>query len=319
MTKERLLALYRLPLVQRLMPVFWMVVSSWSFAGTSVCIKAATQQGMSVAETMFYRSFMALLIITIYIRYRGFSLRPPTLATVKAHAARSGIGAVAMVFNVLAVASIPLATAVTLIYTSPLFLTLILFLVYKEKMTAATLVLLVSGFAGVAMLLQPSFSGHSTLGLLFGLMTGFLFAFVNLGVRALGRLGEPEWRTVFYFFLTSTLLALGWALWEGFRPLNGLLLLLILGMGFYGSLAQVMMTAAYKQGKTLAVANAQYTTVIFASIGGAVLWQEHLSPLAWGGIVLIVSSNVLMSALPLLKTSLSWLPKRLLLLALRRA
>lgn len=319
MTKERLLALYRLPLVQRLMPVFWMVVSSWSFAGMGVCIKAATQQGMSVAETMFYRSLIALLVITAYIHYRGFSLRPPSTTAIKAHLGRSGLGATAMIFYFSAIASIPLATAVTLIYTSPLFLSLILLFIYKEKMSAGVPALVALGFVGVALLLQPSFDGHSNGGLLVGLVAGLLFSFATLGIRSLGKQGEPEWRTVFYFSLTCTLFGLVWSLHEGFQPLNWLTGLLALGMGLYGALAQVMMTAAYKQGKTLAVANAQYTTVIFASIGGAVLWQEHLSPLAWGGIVLIVSSNVLMSALPLLKTNLSWLPKRLLLLALRRA
>lgn len=71
-------------------------------------------------------------------------------------------------------------------------------------------------------------------------------------------------------------------------------------MGGCGVIAQNAMTSAFKRGKTLLAANLQYTTVMFASLFGLLLWGETLALLAWVGIALIIGSNVLMSAAPLL-------------------
>jgi drug/metabolite transporter (DMT)-like permease len=52
--------------------------------------------------------------------------------------------------------------------------------------------------------------------------------------------------------------------------------LLLLGVGGFGVLAQLCMTAAYKRGKTLVSASLAYSTVIFSSAFGMLLWGENL-------------------------------------------
>jgi len=56
------------------------------------------------------------------------------------------------------------------------------------------------------------------------------------------------------------------------------------------------MTAAYTRGKTLASASLAYTTVVFASIFGILLWDESLPTLAWMGIAVVVASGVAATA-----------------------
>jgi drug/metabolite transporter (DMT)-like permease len=55
------------------------------------------------------------------------------------------------------------------------------------------------------------------------------------------------------------------------------------------------MTRAYRYGKTLVSANFAYSTVIFSSIFGVVLWQERLPLVAWSAIGLIIASGLLIS------------------------
>jgi S-adenosylmethionine uptake transporter len=62
-------------------------------------------------------------------------------------------------------------------------------------------------------------------------------------------------------------------------------------------LAQLCMTAAYKRGKTLVSASLAYSTVVFSSIFGMVLWEETLPWQAWAGVILIVASGLLATAL----------------------
>ena len=68
--------------------------------------------------------------------------------------------------------------------------------------------------------------------------------------------------------------------------------LLLLGVGGFGTLAQLTMTRAYNRGRTLMAASLAYSTVIFASLFGMLFWQETLSFGAWLAIALIVASGV---------------------------
>ena len=70
---------------------------------------------------------------------------------------------------------------------------------------------------------------------------------------------------------------------------------LLLGVGAFGTAAQLVMTRAYKRGNTLVSASLAYSTVIFASLFGMLFWQETLSPAAWSAIALIVASGVISS------------------------
>ena len=69
--------------------------------------------------------------------------------------------------------------------------------------------------------------------------------------------------------------------------------LLLLGVGISATVAQLAMTRAYQRGKTLVSASLAYTTVIFASLFGMLLWNESLSLSAWLAIALIVASGLI--------------------------
>ena len=78
-----------------------------------------------------------------------------------------------------------------------------------------------------------------------------------------------------------------------FSPLRWESGLLMLAMGTAATLAQLALTRAYGQGRTLVVASLAYSTVAFASLAGVVLWGDWLSPLSWLGVVAIVLSGVI--------------------------
>lgn len=115
-----------------------------------------------------------------------------------------------------------------------------------------------------------------------------------LSVRDLGRLGEPEWRTVLYFSLCSSVFGAVWALIDGgFHQPDLRTCSLLLGVGVFGAAAQLCMTAAYKGGRTLVSASLAYTTVAFSTLYGVLLWNDVPSAAVWLGMVLIVASGVL--------------------------
>ncbi|GAB2180539.1 DMT family transporter [Denitratisoma sp. agr-D3] len=276
------------------MAILWMLLASLGFACMGVCIKLASPD-LSAAEAVFYRGGIAWLLAQLYVLMRGHPIHTPHL---KAHLLRAVVGCGGMATYFSAIAMIPLATAATLAYTSPLFMALILWLWYREPVRWRSSLLLLLGFAGVILLLQPTLQRDQWFGALVGLAAGVFAALAVLNVRRLGQLGEPEWRTVYYFSACSAVVGLAWTLAQGgFHPLEGRLLWLALGMGGFGYVGQMGLTIAFKRGKPLTVANLSYSTVVFASLFGVLLWQEVLPLVAWLGIALILLSGMLMTAI----------------------
>jgi drug/metabolite transporter (DMT)-like permease len=271
------------------MNALWMIAASFLFACMGVCVKLGAQQ-FSAGELVFYRGFVATLILGSFVVWRGLPLRTKHVAT---HFRRGLAGFVALVAYFHAITLIPLATAVTLGYTSPLFLAMLLVFWVREGQAAPLYPALAAGFLGVVLVLQPTLDQQQWLGGVFGLASGVISSVAYLNVRRLGELGEPEWRTVFYFSLFTAVGSLPWALRSlPHQAVDGRGWLLVLGVGGFGAAAQWCMTAAYARGRTLTAASLAYSTVVFASLFGVVVWRETLTATAWVGMALIVFAGI---------------------------
>lgn len=112
-------------------------------------------------------------------------------------------------------------------------------------------------------------------------------------IRQLGRIGEPEWRTVLFFSVAVCLSSAaglgfdGWgqADWPGYAAL--------VGVGVAGLFGQLAMTRAFGLGSALLTAALQYSTIIFAALLGMGLWGDRLDGLAWAGMALIIFAGLL--------------------------
>lgn len=267
----------------------WMILASFLFACMGVCVKLGADR-FSAGELVFYRGFVATLILGAVIVWRRL---PLATGHAGAHFRRGLAGFVSLVCYFYAITLIPLATAVTLNYTAPLFLALLLAFWVGERPAARLHCALAAGFAGVVLVLQPTLARYQLLGGLLGLVSGIIASIAYLNVRQLGELGEPEWRTVFYFSLFSALGGLPWLIASHpFHAIDTVGWLLLLGVGGFGTAAQLCMTAAYKRGRTLTSASLAFSTVVFSSLFGIAIWGEVLSLAAWAGIVLIVVAGV---------------------------
>ncbi|WP_199065646.1 DMT family transporter [Chitinimonas sp. BJB300] len=268
---------------------FWMLLASLLFACMGVFVKLGAAQ-FSTAELVFYRCLVGFLVIGVVVLMRGGSLRSPVLGKQFSRAI-AGTGSLMLYFY--AIAHLPLATAVTLNYTSPLFLALFTTIWLHERPSRALLAAVALGFVGIVILLQPTFSREQWFAGLIGLASGFGAGFAYLNVRMLGEAGEPEWRTVFYFSLIATVAAGIWMAFDRFSPIHWRNVWILLGMGSCATAAQLAMTRAYRKGRTLAVAGLAYSTVLCSSLFGMLLWGDRLGITSWCAIALIIGSGVL--------------------------
>jgi len=244
----------------------------------------------SSVELVFYRSIIGFLIISVIIGIKGL---PISTLHWKNHCWRglSGLSSLLMFFY--CITKLPLATAVTLSYTSPLFLTLFTTIMLKEHFHWQLAVAVIIGFAGVVLLLHPSIQEEQWAAGLIGLASGFLAAVAYLNIKFLGNLGEPDWRVVFYFTLISTVITSIWMIFDTFHPITSFNFLLLMGIGITATLAQFALTRAYRTGKVLVVSALAYSTVLFACVWGILIWDEILSLLSLTGIGCIVAGGLL--------------------------
>jgi S-adenosylmethionine uptake transporter len=278
------------------MQSLWMLLAALLFAVMGVCVKLAASR-YAVAEIVFYRSLFGTVALGLFVRARGLSLRT-SLPWV--HLRRGAVGTLSLAMWFYATSMLPLATAITLNYTSPLFVacfSIAAALAVGRPLNMMLLVTIAIGFAGVSLVLQPSFGAGQLPGALIGLGSGLLSAVAYWHVRDLGRRGEPEWRTVFYFSLVGAVLGLAGTLVTGFSIHNGRGLLLLLGVGVSATLAQLAMTRAYGRGHALLTANLQFSAIVFASILGNAVFDDRMPGGSWIGIVLIIGAAIAATAL----------------------
>lgn len=273
-----------------------MVLGAFWFATMAVGIKFASQS-FSTPELVFYRGLVSVLFMAVVVRARGTQLRTQVPLM---HIWRSAAGVSALALWFYAIAHLPLATAMTLNYMSSVWVAAFVVggaMLYGDTARQGPLLgTVLLGFAGVALTLQPTIDKDQLFAGVLGLLSGMAAALAYMHVSALGRVGEPDERIVFYFSLGTTVVGGVGMLFNDVTPWAQVRwqdAAWIVPIGVLASLGQWCMTRAYRQGATLVVANLQYTGIVFSVIYSLLLFGDHIAPLGWLGIALIVTSGVL--------------------------
>jgi drug/metabolite transporter (DMT)-like permease len=191
-----------------------------------------------------------------------------------------------------AMTELPLATAVTLNYTSPLYMALFLLCVARERPAFALMCSVALGFAGSVVLLQPTLSEDQWWAGMIGLASGGVSALTYYNVRELVRANEPELRVVFYYAVFATLGSLVWILPQGFDALTRDSIGPVAGVAASGTLGQVFLTRAYGKGKTMVAAALSYSGIVFSSVLGLWIWGDVLTWTSWVAVGMIVVAGI---------------------------
>jgi drug/metabolite transporter (DMT)-like permease len=209
----------------------------------------------------------------------------------QAQCLRGLIGIVGVFAYFGAVVLLPLASAITLIYTSPLLLAAVMLVQARQRPSLAVLGTLGAGFLGVLLLVQPSFTSTQWLGVTAALLSALMAVAAALHIRTLARLNEPAWRTVAWFSLFVMLAATPGYVSSHPGELSFEASISVLAMGLAGALGQVFMTFAYQRGHALLVSLLGYAQIVFTTLIGVLWWHEHPGFAAWLGIALIIGSG----------------------------
>ncbi len=235
---------------------------------------------------VFFRNLFGALIIAPIVAPRGIGyLRTSKL---KLYGWRTALGLGSMMMWFYAVSVTPVAEAVALSFTSPLFVTVIAVFLLGEKAGLPRWIATAVGFGGAMLVLRPGIV-DITLGHLLLLASSVLMAGSIIAMKMLSRTEPPE-RIVAYMILLFTPVALIPALfvWE-WPSWSAMFWLVVIASA--GTVAHIMFTRALSKADASAVMPLDFMRLPFTAIIGYLAFSEVPDVFTLtGGAIIFVSS-----------------------------
>jgi len=244
----------------------------------------------SVIEIAFYRNLIGTLpfLFLIFGLGRRDILRLHTKPALVV--SRALIGSVSLIVTFYAYSLMPLAETTALLFASSLFIPILAVIFLRESVGPYRWTAVIIGFAGVVVMAQPSGDVY-VFGVAVALGAAFLHAILQIILRYLGQYEKPE-TISFYFFLIGTLITAFAMPFIAVKPTIEEVPWL-LGVGLTGAAAQWMLSLAYKNAPAAVVTVFNYTSIVWATLFGFMIWNEWPLPTVITGAVIVIASNIL--------------------------
>ncbi|WP_458096519.1 DMT family transporter [Roseomonas sp. WA12] len=252
------------------------VTGSAGFFALAAAAVKALEGAVPLSELVFFRNILplpSLLMLAHWTAPGGLRLALRTRHP-RRHLERMIGGLIGMYGSFFGYVYLPLATVTALNFTMPLFLTALSVLLLRERVSRARLAVVVVGFAGVLLMLQPGGGGPLHLGAVAAVLAAALgWAYAMVSIRRMGEAGESGITIVLWFAIgaaaVSGLLALpGW-IWPTAWQWG-----LLLAIGLVSVIAQLLMTAAYRSADTTLIAPFEYSAILWTTALGVLFWGE---------------------------------------------
>ena len=263
----------------------WMLVSAAALAGLTGVVRHMSA-GLHPFEIAFFRSFFGLLILAPWLMRSGLGvLRTKRLGL---YTLRCALGVATMLMWFTAISMVPLADAVALGFTSPLFVILGAALFLGEVVRGRRLGATLCGFAGALIILRPG-GGVLDLGAVLVLLSAVTLAGANLSVKELSRT-EPVQAIVTYMVIFMVPLTFIPALlvWQTPTPAQ---LAELLGLAAVATLGNYAMTRAVAVADASSVMPYDYARLPFAALIGFFVFGETSDAATWigAGVIAVAS------------------------------
>lgn len=266
-----------------------MLISIIAFSAMNIGVRAVSSE-LPPGVIVTLRNILTLgLLVPLVARNRFAIVRTKRL---KAHIARSTIGAVGMLTWTYCLTIMPVNHATALSFTAPLFATLFAVLFLREHAHTTRWICLIAGFCGTLIILNPSAADFKWSSLLVMFATS-AWATTSMLVKSLSAT-EPPLRMVFYMNLFMFLLALpvGFLHWQ-WPSLHGweiLLLIAICSVTMHFTMAK-----AYSMVPVVTLLPLDFLRLLFTSLFAYIIFGETSNLNTWIGAAVIIASAVVMA------------------------
>jgi drug/metabolite transporter (DMT)-like permease len=269
--------------------IAFMVVATVLFSVSSAFAKWQVAL-YPVGEVMFIRSFSSLVVSAAFVLpFTGLSVfatqRP------RDHVMRGLSQSISQTFSVIAFSLMPLAGAVAINFSAPLWAALVSVVWLKERAGPMRWVVLLAGFLGVLIVTNPD-TDSLQVGALFALGNAIMYGSVTVAVRGMTATESANtllmWQMVTIAFFHAFLLVFG-VRWPA--PIDAAMLVC---SGVANAVGQYFWTRALHVAPATAVSPFFYLMLVWALVIGYVVWGDVPTPGLLVGSAIVVASGLLL-------------------------
>jgi drug/metabolite transporter (DMT)-like permease len=262
-----------------------MFISTLAFALANVFVKQVAH--LPTMEIVFFRCAFGVFFCYLGMRkvnadWRGSNRKLLLL--------RGLFGTTALYFFFLTVQNIPLASAMTIQYLSPIFTTIIAIFLLKEKVKIMQWIFYAMAFAGVLFIGQFDLR-VSAFFLMLGIVSAFCSGMAYNLVRTL-REREHPLTVVLHFQLVGLIAGFLFTIFDWKSPAGWDWFYLFL-IGVFSQLGQIFLTNALQKERAASVAIVNYTGLIYGLLIGWFVFGEAQTIESLSGMILVVGGVVL--------------------------
>ncbi len=261
------------------------MLASTAFFGLMAVVIRLASATLPTFEIAFFRNLFGLLALLPILLHGGATLRTQQLPR---YLLRSVIGIGSMLAGFWAIGHLPLSQAISLSYSTPLFVTIAAVVWLGEQVRWRRWAAVIIGFIGVLIIVRPG-SSSFTAGSLVAVAAALLSAVVAIQIKQLSRV-DPADTIVFYTYLFWVPLSLIPALFVWQWP-HGTTWLWLACIGLFGTGGQLLWTRALRLGEVSALTPISFMQLPIVAVAGYLLFDESISRWTVLGAAIIFAAN----------------------------
>lgn len=258
-----------------------MILASLFFALMASAVKFSGD--MPLMQKVFFRNLFAFFVALFMMIKKGESFKGNSLPFL---GLRAVLGLLGVILYFFAISNLVLADASILNNTSPFFVILFSFFFLKEPIKKIQVPTLLLAFLGAILVIKPQFN-YTIIPSILGLASGMFAGGAYVVVRYLRKTDSPQ-TVVFYFSLMSILISLPFLLMGHYVSPTPMQWLGLIGVGFFATFAQFLITYAYRYAPAGELSIYNYMQILFTLLLGLAFWSEVPDLLSILGGALIV-------------------------------
>jgi len=266
------------------------LLAMFCMSSMSALIKLVETRHVSLVETMFHRQLWSIPLVMVWVAIGPDGLGALKTQRFNAHVSRTLVGLLGMVFTFGSVLLLPLAEATTFQFTVPIFATLLGALVLREKTGWHRWAAVLVGFVGVMIVAHPSSANFDAKGTMVGLLAALFVAIVAILLRQIGKT-ESAGTTVFWFSALSVVILLPFYALQ-MKAHDPVTWALMVAIGLTGGVGQLALTGAVRFAPVSAVVPMDYSSLIWGTLYGWLLFGAWPTRYTWAGAPIIIVSGL---------------------------
>lgn len=238
---------------------------------------------------VFYRAIISFIIILPIFLLQSRKIK---IKNWKIILLRSVLGGAALMLFFKSIRLLTLGEATVLVYTYPIFSSILAFLILKEPIKRTEILLLIVSIIGITLIVNPDMNFHIQSGYIYGILSGILAGGALFSLRIAAKTEQAS-AIVLIFMAVVSIMSFPLYLKSGLA-VNRNVIKILIAIGIAGGAAQLVLSRAYHYCRVIVCSNISLMTVVFSLLLSVFILHENYKTASLIGMALVFTSTTLL-------------------------